>query len=83
MRAALLSVMPFCGDFVAVHLGQRQWEMSRVGRRSPVDQRCEQIQGAGGLERAASLEQAGQGRNPSPSSSWVDFEQPLFCSALG
>lgn len=45
MRAALLSATPFCGDFVAVHLGQRQWEMSRVGRRSPVDQRCEQIQG--------------------------------------
>lgn len=43
VRAALLSATPFCGDFVAVHLGQRQWEMPRVGRRSPVDQRCEQI----------------------------------------
>lgn len=40
-----LSTTPFCGNFVTVHLGWRQWEMSRVGLRSPVDQRCEQRPG--------------------------------------
>lgn len=44
VKATLFSTVLFCGNFVAVFLGQHQQEMS-VGRRSPVDQRSEQIQG--------------------------------------